>query len=72
VSLKDKLELGLKPDAPYRPDNLPDFQKTDPACLVAGRPGDSPRLQRARERCAQPEARKRLRRMRQAGSRRAR
>jgi hyperosmotically inducible protein len=24
MSLKDKLELGLKPDAPYRRDNLPD------------------------------------------------
>lgn len=24
MSLKDKLEIGLKPDAPYRPDNLPE------------------------------------------------
>jgi hypothetical protein len=28
MSLKDKLELVLKPDAPYRPDNLPE---TEPA-----------------------------------------
>lgn len=28
MSLKDKLEIGLKPDAPYRPDNLPE---TEPA-----------------------------------------
>ena len=26
MSLKDKLEIGLKPDAPYRPDNLPEHQ----------------------------------------------
>ena len=31
MSLKDKLEIGLKPDAPYRPDNLPEHQQ--------GRPG---------------------------------
>jgi hypothetical protein len=23
VSFKDKMEIGLKPDAPYRPDNRP-------------------------------------------------
>jgi hypothetical protein len=27
MSVKDKLEIGLKPDAPYRPDNLPDREK---------------------------------------------
>ncbi|MCC7010312.1 MAG: hypothetical protein IT184_16005 [Acidobacteria bacterium] len=26
MSAKDKLEIGLKPDAPYRPDNLPEHQ----------------------------------------------
>ena len=26
MSLKDKLEIGLKPDAAYRPDNLPEHQ----------------------------------------------
>ena len=54
MSLKDKLELGLKPDAPYRPDNLPDFQRDDPACKVAGMPGDSPELEDARAACAAP------------------
>lgn len=27
MTLKDKLEIGLKEDAPYRRDNLPEFQK---------------------------------------------
>ena len=52
--LKDKLEIGLKPDAPYRPENLPDFQRDDPACKVAATPGDSPELQRARKECTAP------------------
>jgi len=56
MSLKDKLEIGLKPDAPYRPDNLPDFQRKDPACEVAGQPGESPRLKRARKDCDTPAA----------------
>jgi hypothetical protein len=38
MSLKDKLEIGLKPDAPFRKDNLPDFQKDDPACDAAATP----------------------------------
>jgi len=28
MTLKDKFEIGLKDDAPYRRDNLPTFQKT--------------------------------------------
>jgi hypothetical protein len=52
MSLKDKLEIGLKPDAPYRPDNLPDIQRDDPLCEVAGTPGDSAKVKRAREACA--------------------
>jgi hypothetical protein len=36
MSLKDKLEVGLKPDAPFRPDNLPDFQQDDKACRRLG------------------------------------
>ena len=28
MTWKDKLELGLKNDAPFRRDNLPDFQKS--------------------------------------------
>ena len=51
MSLKDKLELGLKPDAAYRPDNLPDHQKDDPSCVVAGQPGESPKVERARDAC---------------------
>jgi len=54
MSLKDKLEIGLKPDAPFRPDNLPDFQQDDPACKVAATPGDSEALRRARKECTEP------------------
>jgi len=54
MSLKDKLEIGLKPDAPYRKDNLPDFQQDDPACEVAATPGDSPALHEARKDCVTP------------------
>jgi hypothetical protein len=28
--IKDKLEIGLKPDAPYRPANLPDSDRPHP------------------------------------------
>ena len=28
--VRDKLEIGLKPDAPYRPTNLPESQKPHP------------------------------------------
>jgi len=63
MSLKDKLEVGLKPDAPYRPDNLPGFQQEDPSCQVASVPGDSPGLRQARDNCDQtPAAKPRLRR----------
>jgi len=51
MSLKDKLEVGLKPDAPYRSDNLPRFQRQDPACQDAAAPGKSARLGRARADC---------------------
>ena len=54
MSLKDKLEVGLKPDAPYRPDNLPEFQQDDPSCQIAGEPGDSAGLREAREDCDNP------------------
>jgi hypothetical protein len=61
MSLKDKLEVGLKPDAPYRPDNLPRFQKDDPACEEAGEPGDNGRLRGARAACdATPAVKPRL------------
>ena len=71
MSLKDKLEIGLKPDAPFRPDNLPDFQRDDEACRVAGQPGDSPGLRRARAECAMP-VEKRRRRTRRPATRRRR
>ena len=58
MSLKDKLEIGLKPDAPYRQDNLPDFQQDDPACVEAAEPGDAEAQKRAREECANEGERK--------------
>jgi hypothetical protein len=54
MSLKDKLEIGLKPDAPFRKDNLPDFQKDDPACEVAATPGETPSVEGARKACTMP------------------
>lgn len=54
MSLKDKLEIGLKPDAPFRKDNLPDFQQDDPACEVASTPGETPSVERARKDCTMP------------------
>jgi hypothetical protein len=54
MSLKDKLEIGLKPDAPFRKDNLPEFQQDDPACDVAATPGDTPSVERARKACTMP------------------
>jgi len=54
MSLKDKLEIGLKPDAPFRKDNLPDFQQDDPACEVAATPGETPSVERARKDCTMP------------------
>jgi hypothetical protein len=52
MSVKDKLETGLKPDAPYRPDNLPEFQKDDPDCHQGADPGDGPAERQARKDCA--------------------
>jgi hypothetical protein len=54
MSLKDKLEIGLKPDAPYRPDNLPEFQQDDPNCQEGSRPGHSISVAEAREDCDEP------------------
>jgi len=79
MSLKDKLEIGLKPDAPFRKDNLPDFQQDDPACEVAATPGETPSVERARKDCTMtPEKQEQLAkeqqiaRDRQAGRRVAR
>ena len=51
MSLKDKLEIGLKPDAPYRPDNLPEEQQGDQDCVEAATPGTDPSTEEARRRC---------------------
>ena len=72
MSLKDKLEIGLKPDAPYRPDNLPEFQRDDPACQVAAIPGDSSPLREARRECTVPETTSTVRARRRAKPRRRR
>ena len=47
MTWKDKLELGLKEDAPYRKDNLPERQVRGPE--VATGPGRSPEVPLARE-----------------------
>ena len=59
MSLKDKLEIGLKPDAPFRKENLPDFQQDDPACEEAATPGDTPSVERARKDCTMPPVKQR-------------
>jgi hypothetical protein len=51
MSFKDKLEIGLKPDAPYREDNLPDIQKDDPACQDGAAPDNAPETEDARAVC---------------------
>ena len=46
MTLKDKLEIGLKEDAPYRKDNLPDEQVRGPE--VESGSGRSPEIPAAR------------------------
>ena len=46
MTLKDKLEIGLKEDAPFRKDNLPTNQIRGPE-LSTG-PGRSPEIPQAR------------------------
>jgi hypothetical protein len=46
MTIKDKLEIGLKEDAQYRKDNLPDSQVRGPE-IPAG-PGRSPEIPLAR------------------------
>jgi len=46
MTIKDKLEIGLKEDAPYRKDNLPDSQVRGPE--VPAGPGRSPEIPLAR------------------------
>jgi len=47
MTWKDKLEIGLKEDAPYRKDNLPEQQVRGPE--VPAGPGRSPVIPAARE-----------------------
>jgi hypothetical protein len=50
MTWKDKLEIGLKDDAPFRRDNLPDFQKaTGGSATQAGDPTRSPEEPGARQ-----------------------
>ena len=46
MTLKDKLEIGLKEDAAYRKDNLPDSQVRGPEIPTG--PGRSPEIPMAR------------------------
>jgi hypothetical protein len=46
MTIKDKLEIGLKEDAPYRKDNLPDTQVRGPEIPTG--PGRSPEIPAAR------------------------
>jgi hypothetical protein len=46
VTWRDKLELGLKEDAPYRKDNLPASQIRGPE--ISNGPGRSPEIPAAR------------------------
>jgi hypothetical protein len=54
VTLKDKREIGLKEDAPFRKDNLPDDQVRGPE-IPAG-PGRSPEIPMARGKNIVPKA----------------
>ena len=52
MTWKDKLEIGLKEDAPYRKDNLPESEVTGPE--VPAGPGRSPVIPAARAKGADP------------------
>jgi hypothetical protein len=56
VTLKDKLEIGLKEDAPYRKDNLPEHEVRGPQ-IPAG-PGRSPEVPAARKSASTKTARR--------------
>ena len=53
MTWKDKLEIGLKEDAPYRKDNLPESQVRGPE--VPSGPGRSPEIPAARQDPSQAE-----------------
>jgi hypothetical protein len=57
MTVKDKLEIGLKEDAPYRKDNLPERQVRGPK-RPAG-PGRSPEVVAARGDKTKPSPRPR-------------
>ena len=46
MTWRDKLEIGLKEDAPYRKDNLPESQVRGPE--IPSGPGRSPEIPAAR------------------------
>ena len=64
MTWKDKLEIGLKDDAPFRRYNLPDFQKTDEPVVEESEAERSPeepgaRAEAARESLAVKQHRRR-------------
>ncbi len=59
MTWKDKLEIGLKDDAPYRKDNLPDQQVRGPQRPKG--PGRSPEVPRARDEENEPPVQPRAR-----------
>ena len=52
MTWKDKLEIGLKEDAPYRKDNLPESEVSGPE--IPSGPGRSPEIPHARRADAKP------------------
>jgi hypothetical protein len=52
MTWKDKLEIGLKEDAPYRKDNLPESEVSGPE--VPSGPGRSPEIPDARPADSKP------------------
>ena len=78
MTWKDKLEIGLKDDAPFRRDNLPEFQQTGEANSPEDpEPDRSPeepgaRAEAARESLAVKQQRVRPGRQSRPGSTRAR
>jgi len=78
MTWKDKLEIGLKDDAPFRRDNLPEFQQTSPDTgpedPEADRSPEEPgaRAEAARESLAVKQQRGRRGRPGRPGSKRAR
>ena len=70
MTWKDKLEVGLKEDAPYRKDNLPASQIRGPE--IPSGPGRSPVIPAARGDVNQPAVQPRARPPARSKERRAR